>query len=95
MVGTLRDHGLQVAKALTMVPGLDFDDAQERPGVLVLGVELKDERQLLAGTVCVSAQPQQLGELETDVMELWTKPKGASKLVHRILRAVQIDVRPG
>lgn len=95
MVRTLRDHVLQVLKTLTVVPGLDFDDAQERSGVMVLRVELKDERQFFPGPMGIAPEPQQLGQLEADVVELRTEPKGAPKLVHRILRAVEIEIGPG
>jgi hypothetical protein len=95
MVRALRDDGLEVAKALTMVAGLNLDDAQERAGILVRGVELKDERQLLASPVSVAAKPQQLGELEPDVVKLRAEPQRSTEFVHRVLRAVQIDVGSG
>ena len=95
MVGTPFDDVSQVLQTLFAVSGLDLDHTQQRASVVVLRVQLQDERQLLPGPLGIAAEPQQLGELESNVVELRAEPERAPELVHRVLRTIEVEVRPG
>jgi hypothetical protein len=94
VVGTLFDDGSQVLQALFVVSGLDLDHTQQGASVVVVRVQLQDEGQLFARPVGVATKPQQLGELEPNVVEFRTEPKGTPELVHCVLRTIEVEVRP-
>jgi hypothetical protein len=58
MVRTLVNHGSQVLPTPMGIAGLDLDDPEKRPSVVMAGVELQDEGQLFARAPGVAAQPQ-------------------------------------
>jgi hypothetical protein len=95
VVGSFGDHGSKVLNTLRPVSRLDFHDTEQRTRVVMAGVELKDQRQLLASAPHVAAIAEQLRQLEANVVEGGTKPERASELVHRVLRPVEVEVRAG
>ena len=94
MVGTLRHDGPKVLNTLCAVAGLDLHDAQERPRVVVRGVELENQRELLSSPACITAIAQKLGELESNVVKRRAESESPSIFVHGVLRTIEVEVRP-